>query len=546
MRPESRAADATALEAAGAGIRFAQGGVESPATAVLMPILAASRREPVGFFWHQPELSSYGSLKCEGGVPICSSMKHSVAFESASGRTPNRVNSGHFQSVPSLGSGPYACADISNASSFRVASRRLAHRAGPQSQRSGLKGNLPASARTATKVESDRSATSGSRPYRVLSLDGGGMRGAYAAAYLDRMASAGAKSRGVGDLDVGAGFDMIVGTSSGGIIACALAMGIPPREVVALYREHGSKVFGRKLPQEPSIWELPKFVGDLLWRRKSLIDGENALRHALRSMLGETTMADIYEKRGIALVVTAVEMSRHAAWVFKTPHLAGTNRRDSDDTLVDVCLSTTAAPVYRSIADIVYPDGRKSRRMFVDGGLWANNPAMVGLIEALDVAASDQPIEVFCLGTCPKPAGEDIESVDIHRGVLGWLGGGRAAMLAIDAQQFAYDHMAKKLAKQIKRDTDRDCTVLRFPTETVSDALGRYLELDDARPKATNALVRQAESDADMTNSKFAYQETDHEAALICNLFGSMPELTDPPNRRTVLPRNGPLSSTRG
>lgn len=372
------------------------------------------------------------------------------------------------------------------------------------------------------------------------------MRGAYAAAYLDRMASAVAKSRGIGELDVGAGFDMIVGTSSGGIIACALAMGIPPREVVALYRDHGSKVFNRKLPQEPSIWELPKFVGDLLWRRKSLIDGERALQHALRSMFGETTMDDIYENRRIALAITAVEMSRHAAWVFKTPHLKGTNHRDSGDTLVDVCLSTTAAPVYRSIADIVYPDGRKSRRMFVDGGLWANNPAMVGLIEALDVAASDQPIEVFCLGTCPKPAGEDIQSVDRHRGILGWLGGGRAAMLAVDAQQFAYDNMVKKLAKHIRDATNRDCRVLRFPTGTVSDAIGKYLELDDARPEATNELVRQAESDADLTNRKFAYQKTDQEAVLLCNLFGSMPELTDPLHRRTVLPQNGPLSSTRG
>ena len=370
------------------------------------------------------------------------------------------------------------------------------------------------------------------------------MRGAYAAAYLDSMASSVAKSRDIDALDVGAGFDMIVGTSSGGIIACALAKGIPLRKVVALYREYGPKVFGRKLPQDPSMRKWPKFVGDLLSRRKSLIDGENALRHALRSMLGETTMADIYEKRGIALAITAVEMSRHAAWVFKTPHLDGTNRRDSDDTLVDVCLSTTAAPIYRSIADIVYPDGRKSRRMFVDGGLWANNPAMVGLIEALDVAASDQPIEVFCLGTCPKPAGEDIENIDAHRDVLGWLGGGRAAMLAIDAQQFAYDNMAMKLAKHIRQATNRDCTVLRFPTQTVSDALGKYLELDDARPEATKALVRQAESDADLTNSKLAYQETDQEAALICNLFGSMPELTDPLHRRTVLPQNGPLSST--
>jgi patatin-like phospholipase/acyl hydrolase len=66
-------------------------------------------------------------------------------------------------------------------------------------------------------------------PLRVLSLDGGGMRGTYTATYLDRVAASFAKRRNVGSLDIGAAFDLIVGTSTGGIIACALSSGIPSR-----------------------------------------------------------------------------------------------------------------------------------------------------------------------------------------------------------------------------------------------------------------------------------------------------------------------------
>src|SRR5580658_11200872 len=85
-------------------------------------------------------------------------------------------------------------------------------------------------------------------PFRVLSLDGGGMRGTYTATYLDRVAATFAKRRGVSALDIGGAFDLIVGTSTGGIIACALVAGVPLSEIVALYSQHGQAIFSRPLP----------------------------------------------------------------------------------------------------------------------------------------------------------------------------------------------------------------------------------------------------------------------------------------------------------
>jgi len=363
--------------------------------------------------------------------------------------------------------------------------------------------------------------TSSLPPFRVLSLDGGGMRGTYTATYLDRVGAAFARRRGIEAVDIGAAFDLIVGTSTGGIIACALAAGIALSDIVNLYVQHGPKIFSRSLPSGvlgaiPDGWNRPS----------ALAAGTDELRKALAEKLGTATLGDIYAARGIGLAIPAVEMSQHRAWVFKTPHLKDTtNHRDDNYTLVDVCLATTAAPIYRSMAAVDHPDKSASGfNVFVDGGLWANNPVLVGFIDALDLTVPRQEIQIYCLGTCPMPAGEQIAKSALDRGLGEWKFGGEAASLAVDAQQFAYDHMAKKLARHV----NRKCTVIRFPSEKVPAALIPYLDLDETRPEAMEALINQARTDADMTNSKCAYAGTDPEAALICDLFNAVPPRSNP------------------
>jgi hypothetical protein len=379
------------------------------------------------------------------------------------------------------------------------------------------------------QILAERGVISTTPPLRVLSLDGGGVRGTYTATYLDMVTATFERRRNIGALDIGAAFDLIVGTSTGGIIAAALATGVPLQDIVALYVENGAAIFSRALPG--GVFGA---VVDMRKRSRALAAGTQALRAALTKKLGSKTLGQIYAERGIALAIPAVEMSQHRAWVFKTPHLKDTNRRDDDYTLVDVCLATTAAPIFRSLATVDHPGNQTGRfNVFVDGGLWANNPVLVGLIDALDMAEPGQEIHIFSLGTCPLPAGEQIQKTGVNRGLLDWKFGGEAAGLAVDAQQFAFDHMAKKLARHV----DRKCTVIRFPSEKVPAALIPYLSLDETRPEAIDALINQARTDADMTNSKCSYADTDSEAALICSLFDSAPPRTNPLISRTLASR---------
>lgn len=344
------------------------------------------------------------------------------------------------------------------------------------------------------------------------------MRGTYTATYLSCLCSTFAKRRNLPGLDIGKAFDLIVGTSTGGIIGCALAFGLTPSEVAGFYRDHGASIFAKRLPE--GLLGLP---WDLFVRGRKLRQGAEALRAALEKRFGTATLGEVYAERGVALSIAAVEMTQHRSWVFKTPHLPGTNHRDDATPLVDVCMATSAAPVYRSLAVVQHTDGGvPSNRVFADGGMWANNPVLLGLLDALSMTEAGRAIEVFCLGTCPRPAGEQIPPGDVNRGLKKWKFGGNAAALSIDAQEFAYDNVARLLKPHL----NRACTILRFPSDKVPAALMPYLELDDTRPEAIEALVNQARTDADMTNSRCG-DPTNADGQLICRLFSEAPALVD-------------------
>ena len=267
------------------------------------------------------------------------------------------------------------------------------------------------------------------QPYRVLSLDGGGMRGIYTAAFLARLADQFGRIRSESVLDFGRGFDLITGTSTGAIVGCALAVGRPMSDVVRLYREHGAKIFPHRISGGGSA------IYRVTQGSRYVRAGDRALRDALEGVIGGTTMLDVYHGRGISLSIPAVLMSEHRAWVFKRTPRSGV--RDDNYSLVDVCMATSAAPIYRSLAAIDDPNSSGGpQQVFADGGLWANNPILVGLVDALTIASPERPIEIFSLGTCPRPEGDHIDAASAHRSMLGWSLGADVAPLSISAQEF--------------------------------------------------------------------------------------------------------------
>lgn len=362
------------------------------------------------------------------------------------------------------------------------------------------------------KVKTAESETAMTQQLRVLSLDGGGMRGVYSAEYLAALSDAFAKKRNVAELDLGGAFDLVVGTSTGAILACGIAAGVPLRKIVSLYRDHGPKIFPKKIPDSTRgvLLDIPK-------RRKLLAEGAKALRAVLVETFGDETIGQLYARRGIALAVTAVEMTHHRSWVFKSPHLPNTNHRDDNYTLVDICMASSAAPLFRSLACVPHPSGN-GYNIFADGGLWANTPILVALIDALEMSGADDEIDVFSVGTCPRPAGEQITPDAVNRGYLQWRFGADAASTSIDAQEFAFTNMARMLTRHLKQ----SCHITRFPQDAVPSELSKYLALDETSKVAMEALINVARADANMTNSKCGIAG-DTAGARINNLFNNLP-----------------------
>jgi len=241
-------------------------------------------------------------------------------------------------------------------------------------------------------------------PFRILALDGGGIRGAFTAAVLaeieNRLGSP------IGDF-----FDLVAGTSTGGIIATGIAAGLPASRIVDFYRQEGPVVFSPRPKIRAGNWRwrlvapiarffTKKVVGisldDLL---QTKYDNE-PLRTALTEVFGSKLIGDLIKCR---MVVPAVDISVGRTKVFKTPHLPNLTR-DRHYSLVDVLLGTTAAPTYFPHATL------RADAVIVDGGLWANNPGLVAYTEAMK-------IRECCTRPCdPQFAPEDIYVLSIGTG----------------------------------------------------------------------------------------------------------------------------------
>jgi uncharacterized protein len=216
------------------------------------------------------------------------------------------------------------------------------------------------------------------RTYKILSVDGGGIRGVFPAAFL-------AKLEDHLNEPVGSYFDLIAGTSTGGIIALGLGLGLSARDILKLYEEKGPAIFDQQ----------HGMIGNFVRQRLRGVHlfgskySSQPLHDALAGILGERRLGESRTR----LVIPAWHPMLERVYIYKTAHHP---RLETDFRVraLDAAMATAAAPTF------LKPHMTDDAIELVDGGVWANNPIGVATIEA--VALLNWPadrLKILSIGT---------------------------------------------------------------------------------------------------------------------------------------------------
>ncbi len=219
------------------------------------------------------------------------------------------------------------------------------------------------------------------RIHRILTLDGGGIRGLVSAIWLEALQ---ARLHAAGKGALHEHFDLIAGSSTGALIAMGLGIGMPAARITELYEHFGDEVF-------PG-------AAERLWSRltRTFTQGLSAPRYSpkglervLKRVFGERTLADV-SPRAMAIAYDTITRNPMFFKSYKPQH--------ADIPLWEVCRAATAAPTYfpAHLATI-----ERRRRALIDGGVVANNPTACAIAEAvrLNNDASLKDIVLLSVGT---------------------------------------------------------------------------------------------------------------------------------------------------
>ena len=251
------------------------------------------------------------------------------------------------------------------------------------------------------------------RPFFVLALDGGGARGIYPAQILNRI------EEELG-LPTRCCFDLIAGTSTGAIVAGAAATAVQMKKVVKLFESKSQQLF-RKSP----------FRTSLLGSRYSL----EPLKRAVQDSLPALTLGEV----DTPLMITSSDLTTGSVNVFKSRYIRDLGEpyvRDQDIRLTEAIVASCAAPLY-------FNPSRIGASLLADGGLWANNPSVLALTEA--VSRFERCIENVHILSIGTGRSVNLYGSNKYWGLMTGWGKEKLVSFVFDLQSQASENMATLL-----------------------------------------------------------------------------------------------------
>jgi patatin-like phospholipase/acyl hydrolase len=315
------------------------------------------------------------------------------------------------------------------------------------------------------------------KTFKILAIDGGGIKGLYSASILKRFEEK-------FNCLTSNHFDVVCGTSTGGLIALAIASKLPANEICNFYEEKGELIF----PKYKEYW-VP-LLGKINYgfMKQIALGGKysnEGLKSALKEIFNERKLGDSNN----LLCIPSYSVTEAKPKVFKYDHKEGELSRDNDALMVDIALATSAAPTYFPMAELNYYNNEQ----FIDGGVWANNPALVGLLEALSCFVGKgreyNRISILSLSSLSITGGKST-GLKNERSFKDW--GPELFETAMTGQSFFTDFFLKK----VKDISDIEIDYLRIPSVSLSKDQESLIQLDLADEHAYNLMKIKAEEQA--------------------------------------------------
>lgn len=303
------------------------------------------------------------------------------------------------------------------------------------------------------------------KPFKILCIDGGGIKGLYSATVLSVFEETYKTS-------CSDHFDLICGTSTGGIIALAISLKIPMNEAVCFYQKYGPDIFSQK----KKIWPINDFLLSLKQALFSSKYSQKQLKKALINTFGNKTIGDSNN----LLCIPAYNMTVAGPRIFKKDY--GVLNQDDKKTYVDIALATTAAPTYLPVVEI-------DDIMYADGGLYANNPTLIGLSEALfkwmkpkkDRNDDDYDgVQILSISSFEKACG--VVPGKKNRSFLNWKD------TLFDSYTIGQNKSTLFFLDVVREHLDFELEITRIVNEPLSPDQSQISEMDNASPKTIKQL----------------------------------------------------------
>ncbi len=307
--------------------------------------------------------------------------------------------------------------------------------------------------------------------YKILSIDGGGIRGIIPALILVEIEKRTGKA--INEL-----FDLVAGTSTGGIIAVGL--NIPNRQtrkavysaedLVKLFKNKGHKIFSQ------GIWQSTMTGLGILDEKYSY----QGLKEVLQEYCGETELKAALTD----ILLTSYDLNRKKPFFFKSRLAKKWVKKNFK--MKYAVRATTAAPTYFEPFKLLNMVDNKTAYSLVDGGIIANNPAMCAFTEALKLNQSD--ILMVSLGT----GTEEITYQDaVNWGLMQWIS--PLLTLMINGNNETVDYQLREIFSA-KQGSNYYRFQVKLPVENTA--------FDNTTPENIIALEKKAEDLTSLENNK--------------------------------------------